>query len=397
MAYLFGAIAFVVALQVSVVLQEAGHFVTAKRAGMKATHFFVGFGPTLWSRRRGETEYGIKAIPLGGFVKIVGYTPLEEIDPRDEERAFYRRPARQRAVVIAAGVMVNFVLAFVLLMVLAMGVGVRTTGTATTTVGAVSPCVPPSLQSGCRPGAPASPAARAGLRPGDKVIALGGRRVTTWSDLREAIRAQPAGTPVPIEIERDGRTLRLRVEPARVGGGPYLGITARVVGGGYDRQGPAGAVAFAAGGIGRILQGIGSAVADLPAAMPRLFSPERGNSPGGQVGSVVGATQVSGQIFSSGDSWRDRIALFLSLVISVNVFLGAINVLPVLPLDGGHLAVLCYERIRAKIARIRGLPDPGTVDLTKLLPVTYVAVVLLIGLGVLLVLADVFNPLTLPQ
>jgi membrane-associated protease RseP (regulator of RpoE activity) len=397
MAYLFGVIAFVVALLVSVMLHEAGHFLTAKRFGMKATQFFVGFGPTLWSWRRGETEYGVKALPLGGFVKIAGYTPLEPIDPEDEPRAFYRQPAGRRAVVIIAGVVMNFALAFVLLVVLAMAVGLRTPGTGTTTVDAVSTCVPARVQDRCGTGGPPSPAAEAGLRPGDRVISLGGRPVATWEQLRQAIRAQPTGTSVPIVVERGGRRVESRVRPAEVGGSPYLGVTARVTGAGYERLGPVGATVFAAEGIGRMLGGIGTAVADLPAAIPRLFSPERGDTPGGQVGSVVGATEVSGQIFSAKDSWRDRIALFLALVISVNVFLGALNVLPLLPLDGGHLAVLAYEQVRAALMRIRGLPDPGNVDLAKLLPVTYIAVVLLIGLGVLLILADVFNPLTLPR
>ncbi|MBC6460025.1 M50 family metallopeptidase [Actinomadura sp. HBU206391] len=397
MAYLFGVIAFVVALLVSVMLHEAGHFLTAKRFGMKATQFFVGFGPTLWSWGRGETEYGVKALPLGGFVKITGYTPLEPIDPADEPRAFYRQPAARRAAVIVAGVVMNFALAFVLLTVLAMAVGLRTPGTGTTTVDAVSACVPAQIQNPCAAGDPPSPASEAGLRPGDKVISLAGRPVATWEQLRQAIGAQSAGTPVPIVVERGGRRVELRVRPAEVGGGPYLGVTARVTGEGYERLGPVSATAFATESIGRILGAVGAAVADLPAAIPRLFSPERADTPGGQVGSVVGATQVSGQIFSAKDSWRDRIALFLSLVISVNVFLGALNVLPLLPLDGGHLAVLAYERARAWLARIRGLPDPGNVDLAKLLPVTYIAVVLLIGLGVLLILADVFNPLTLPR
>ncbi|MFI0354061.1 M50 family metallopeptidase [Actinomadura sp. 9N407] len=402
MAFLLGAVAFVVALLVSVMLHEAGHLLTAKRFGMKATQYFVGFGPTLWSWRRGETEYGVKAIPLGGFVKIVGYTPLEEIDEADRPRAFYRQPAGRRAVVIAAGVVINFVFAFLLLMLMAMAIGIRVPGTATTTVEQVSPCVPASTQSACEEGDPPSPAAAAGMRAGDRVVAFNGTPVADWAQLRRAIGATRPGQSVQVAVERPAqgtaaRPVTLEVRLASAGGEPFLGMSSKVVGAGYERAGPVDAAVFASRVIGRTVGAIGEALADLPSAIPNLFSPDRASSPGGQVGSVVGATDVSGQIFASDSSWKDKIVLYLSLVVSVNIFLGALNVIPLLPLDGGHLAVVAYERARARIARVRGRPDPGTVDLTKLMPITYVAVVLLIGLGVLLILADLINPLTLPE
>ncbi|MDL4771587.1 M50 family metallopeptidase [Actinomadura xylanilytica] len=403
MAFLFGAVAFVVALLASVMLHEGGHLLTAKRFGMKATQYFVGFGPTLWSRRRGETEYGVKAIPLGGFVKIVGYTPLEEIDEADRPRAFYRQPAGRRAIVIGAGVAANFAFAFVLLMVMAMAVGVRVPGSASTTVDQVSACVPATLQDVCERGRPPSPAKEAGLRAGDRVVSFGGTRVRTWAELRAAIAAAPPGRPVQVVVERPSGPggaagpVTLTVRPARVAGETFLGMSAKVTGQGYERVGPLNATVFAARGVGTAVAGIGRALAGLPAAIPRLFSPDRGSTPGGQVGSVVGATDVSGQIFSSHSSGRDKIALFLSLVVSVNIFLGALNVVPLLPLDGGHLAVVAYERARAQIARLRGRPDPGTVDMTRLLPITYLAVLVLVGFGVLLILADLVNPLRLPQ
>lgn len=399
MAFLLGAVAFVVALLASVMLHEAGHLLTAKRFGMKATQYFVGFGPTLWSTRRGETEYGVKAIPLGGFVKIVGYTPLEEIDAADRSRAFYRQPASRRAVVIGAGIVANFLFAFLLLMVMAMTIGVREPGTVTSTVDEVTPCVPAGARVACGEGRPPSPAARAGLRAGDRVIAFDGTPVADWDDLTRAIdRAEP-GRTVRLVVRRPGaeQPLTLPVKLANVDGEPFVGMSAKVVGGGYERTGPLNAAVFAAGGIGRILAAVGEVAVDVPSAIPKLFSPERESTPGGQVGSVVGATDVSGQIFASDTSARDKIALFLSLVVSLNIFLGALNVLPLLPLDGGHLAVVGYERARAGFNRIRGRPDPGTVDMTKLLPLTYLVVLLLVGFGVLLILADLFNPLQLPE
>ena len=399
MAFLLGAVAFVVALLASVMLHEGGHLLTAKRFGMKATQYFVGFGPTVWSVRRGETEYGVKAIPLGGFVKIVGYTPLEEIDAADRPRAFFRQPAPRRAVVIGAGVVANFLFAFLLLMVMAMAIGVREPGTATSTVAEVSPCVPAGMRAACGEGRPPSPAARAGLRAGDRVVSFDGTPVADWRGLTEAIdRAEP-GRTVRLEVRRPGagRPVTLPVTLADVEGEPFVGVSAKVVGAGYERTGPLNAAVFAAEGIGRTLSGIGEVVVDLPSAIPRLFSPDRESSPGGQVGSVVGATDVSGQIFASeGAGTKDKLALFLSLVVSLNIFLGALNLLPLLPLDGGHLAVVAYERARAGFHRIRGRPDPGTVDMARLMPLTYLVVLVLVGFGVLLILADLFNPLRLP-
>ncbi|MFB4310956.1 RIP metalloprotease [Actinomadura sp. GTD37] len=399
MAFLLGAVAFVVALLASVMLHEGGHLLTAKRFGMKATQYFVGFGPTLWSTRRGETEYGVKAIPLGGFVKIVGYTPLEDVDEADRPRAFYRQPAGRRAVVIGAGVVANFAFAFVLLMVMAMTIGKPLPGTVTSTVEEVSPCVPATMQGACESGRPPSPAARAGLRAGDRIVAFGGTPVSDWNDLTRAIGDAKPGETVAVTVQRPGadRPLTVPVTLAEAGGEPFVGVSAKVAGGGYERAGPVDAAVFAGRGIGRTVEGIGRVAADLPAAIPRLFSPERESTPGGQVGSVVGATEVSGQIFSSDETARDKVALFLSLVVSVNIFLGALNVLPLLPLDGGHLAVVAYERARAGVNRVRGRPDPGTVDMTRLLPLTYLAVLLLVGFGVLLILADLVNPLRLPE
>ncbi|XRQ03597.1 M50 family metallopeptidase [Actinomadura welshii] len=400
MAFFLGALAFVVALLATVMLHEGGHLLTAKRFGMKATQYFVGFGPTLWSVRKGETEYGVKAIPLGGFVKIVGYTPLEEIDAADRPRAFYRQPAARRATVIGAGVAANFAFAFLLLMVMAMTLGVREAGSVTSTVDEVSPCVPASMSAACAEGRPPSPAARAGLRAGDRVISFDGARVADWAGLTEAIdRAEP-GRTVQVVVQRPGveRPVPLQVTLADVEGEPFVGMSARVVGGGYERTGPLNAAVFAANATGRTLAGIGDVVVALPSAIPKLFSPERESTPGGQVGSVVGATDVSGQIFASDASTtKDKVALFLSLVVSLNIFLGALNLLPLLPLDGGHLAVVAYERARAGVNRIRGRPDPGTVDMTRLLPLTYLVVLLLVGFGVLLILADLFNPLRLPE
>ncbi|MFC4906325.1 M50 family metallopeptidase [Actinomadura gamaensis] len=387
--------AFVVALLVSVMLHEGGHLLTAKRFGMKAVQYFVGFGPTVWSRTRGETEYGVKALPFGGFVKIVGYTPLEEIAEEDRERAFYRQPAGRRAVVIGAGVVANFVFAFLLLAVTAMTIGELHPGTPSTTVQKVGDCVPAGSSASCA-GRPVSPAKASGIRPGDRIVSFAGTPVAGWADFRTAIDRTKPGQAVPMVVRRDGTDRTLRITLADVGGASFVGVSSKVVGRSYERRGPVGAAGYAGRTLGQMVKGVGKVAADLPKALPKLFSPDRANSPGGQVGSVVGATEVSGQIFSSHATARDKTFLFLQLVVSVNVFLGALNVLPLLPLDGGHLAVVVYERARARIARLKGRPDPGTVDMTKLMPLTYFAVLVLVGLGVLLIVADLFNPLQIP-
>ncbi len=389
---LLGAVAFIVALLLSVVLHEAGHLLTAKRFGMKASQFFAGFGTTLWSRRRGETEYGIKAIPLGGFVKIVGYTPLENVDPADEPRAFYRQPAARRATVIVAGVVMNLVLAFLLVLVLAMGIGLPSGRAATTVVRRVSPCV--SAAEPCTARDPVSPSKQAGLRPRDRIVAFGGRAVGDWDQLSRAIRDTRPGTRVTVVVERRGRRISLPATVASLGGSGYFGVepAART-----RRLGPVSAAAFAGRFMGDMTVSIARVVVDIPHAIPKLFGHERASTPGGQAGSIVGGAEASGQVFSSSDTWRDKLTTFILLIASLNLFVGLLNLVPLLPLDGGHLAVVCYERIKALVFRLRGRPDPGPVDMTKLVPLTYVAVTLLIGLGVLLILADVINPLKVPQ
>ena len=208
---LIGWVIFIVALLFSVMLHETGHFVTAKKFGMKVTRYFVGFGPTIWSTWRGETEYGIKALPFGGFVKIVGMTSLDEVDPADEPRSFRRHPAWQRIVVLCAGSFMHFVLAFLLIFGLALGVGIENDNT--TQLGTISACVASNvtaLANGtCTPSNPPSPAKLAGLQPGDKVIAFDGTPVSNWTQLGDAIRRAQPGSPVTITVVRDGKTLTL--------------------------------------------------------------------------------------------------------------------------------------------------------------------------------------------
>jgi len=413
MSFLLGVVIFVVAVLISVILHEAGHFLTAKKFGMQATQFFIGFGPTLWSTTRGETEYGIKALPFGAFVRITGMTTLDEVDPADEPRSMRNKPAWQRAIVMVAGSFMHFALAFVLLLGLALGIGQANYNANTNSIGAVSPCVPASLklyeQGSCAGSKGASPARKAGIQAGDKIIAVGGTAVHNWSQLGVAIRAQPTGKPVSVTVLRNGKQLTLHATPTKIPGckGSCIGIGEAVV---FQRSSPVGAVAFAGSAFGEVLVGSADAFAKLPAALPDLFKScpkepkktasrcvPRSKTPAGDVTSVVGAADIAGQAVAQGGGWRYSVSDLLLIIISLNIFIGAFNLLPLLPLDGGHLAVIFYERIRAWLARIFGRPDPGLVDLQKLVPLSVGVFGLLIGLGLLLMAADIFNPVHLVQ
>ena len=395
MSFLLGILIFVLALLFSIMLHEAGHFVTAKKFGMKVTQFFVGFGQTLWSRRKGETEYGVKAIPAGGFVKIVGMTELEDVDPADEPRSFRRQPGWQRIIVLAAGSFMHFVLAFVLLFALAIGIGLAGAGTSTA-VGAIDTCVPSSLTSACKPSNPDSPAKAAGVRAGDKIIAVAGVPVRNWTQMGKVLRRQPAGEQIAVTVQRGGRQLTLHPSLAVIHGrqGSYLGVSPVVV---FQRTGPLGAVSYAGDKFGQIVAGSAGVVANLPKAVPDLFSKNRASGPGGQVTSVVGAADVTGQVVAARISWQARVAVVLLIVASLNIFVGLFNLLPLLPLDGGHLAIVIYERCRAWLARLRGKPDPGPVDFRRLIPVSVGVFALLVGFSLLLIMADLVNPVHIIQ
>jgi membrane-associated protease RseP (regulator of RpoE activity) len=388
---LVGALAFVLALLVSVVLHEGGHFATAKLFGMKATQFFVGFGPTLWSRTKGETEYGIKAIPAGGFVKIVGMTDLETLESQDDDqRAFWRFSAGKRAIVLVAGSTMHFVITVVLIFA-ALLIGPVSTSSAT--IGAPASCAPANATQVCTRTTAASPALSAGLKSGDKLVSVDGKRISSFDDLRAAIRADKSTKPLAISYERAGIVRSTQITPVLQVQGtskvPILGITAQ-----FTHIGPATAARKTITMLGTFISGTASSIAHFPDRVSTIFSTHR--DPNGAVG-VIGISRVSGDLLStSGIGWDARIADFLLLVAGVNLFVGVFNLLPLLPLDGGHLAVLGYEQLRDRIRRIGGYRGPlKRVDLTKLLPATYAVVAIFATLTVVLASADIVNPIHL--
>ena len=391
MSYTLGVIFFVIALLVSVMLHEAGHFLTARAFGMKASRFFVGFGPTLWSTHRGETEYGIKAIPAGGFVKIVGMTDLEEIAPGDEERAFYRQPAPQRLVVLSAGSLVHFVLAIVLLFIVLATTGDILKSDQTLTISEVSRCLPVDPNaSGCAPTDPSAPAFGK-LQAGDKVTALDGKPVSSYEAMRSQLRASP-GRSVTLTVVRDGRETNVTLTPLAVKQGNQVVGQIGVIP--LSRQHPlsvAGAVPRTFTTLGEMMKETGRALGDLPHQVSQILQGKPRSATG--AASVVDIARVSGQIAQAKVSFGERLANLVAIVAQLNFFVGVFNMLPLLPLDGGHVGIVLFERGRARLYRLLGRPDPGRVDLMKIMPVTYAVVAVFIGLSLLLIYAGIVNPI----
>jgi membrane-associated protease RseP (regulator of RpoE activity) len=388
-----GWLIFLVALLISVMWHETGHFVAAKRFGMKCTQYFIGFGPTLWSFHWGETEYGIKAIPAGGFVKIVGMTSLDEVAPEDEARSFRQHPRWQRLIVLGAGSFMHFVLAFVLIFGLAIGIGIENDNT--TSLGTISACVPPNVaalnnDAPCTAHDLKSPSTIAGLHVGDQITSFNGVPVSTWAQLKNVIQKAPAGTAVAITVLRDGKTITLHTKLAGVHGlGGYLGVAPETV---FQTASPLGAISYAGSGFWQVIYGTVDAVAQLPAAVPKLFAKSRSSSAAGDVTSVVGLADDTGQAVAAHVGWQYKVSFVLLLIASLNIYVGLLNLLPLLPMDGGHVFAIILERIRAWYARLRGRADPGLIDIQKLIPVSFSIFMLLAFFGVVLMIADIVNP-----
>jgi membrane-associated protease RseP (regulator of RpoE activity) len=393
MSYSFGVIFFVVALLTSVMLHEAGHFVMAKKFGMKATRFFVGFGPTLWSTRRGETEYGVKAIPAGGFVKIVGMTQLEELEPGDEERAFYKQPAPQRLVVLAAGSIVHFILAIVLLFIVVATTGDPLNSRLTLTVDATAQCLPvdPNVTS-CK-GLPPAPAFKQ-LEAGDRIEKADGMPLASYEQLRTRIQ-QSAGRPIVLTVSRHGVLRDIALTPV-----PVKDATGHVVG----RIGleplvvpapvsVAGAVPKTFALLGSFTTSTVSALGKLPHEIGQILQ-GRPRSATGALG-PVDIAKISGQIAQAKVSFGYRLANLVLIVAQLNFFVGIFNLLPLLPLDGGHVGIVVFEQARSRLYRLFRRRDPGRVDLMKVMPFTYAVVAVFVGLSLLLLYAGIANPVHL--
>ncbi|MGW3603518.1 M50 family metallopeptidase [Micromonospora sp. NPDC005161] len=413
MANLLGVALFALAILVSVSLHEAGHMLTAKAFGMKVTKYFVGFGPTLWSFKRGETEYGVKGIPLGGFCKIVGMTAQDDdVDPADEPRAMWRYPVWKRTIVMSAGSITHFALALIAIWIAAVSLGLPNRDFPTTeaqirqepAVIALSDCVvPENAPRACAPGDVASPAAQAQLRDGDRITSINGTPINNYGELLVALRGLKPGDPAQIDYVRDGQPAKTSTVLAQTQRPPLddpKGTVAPVAALGVGlvpttptrvTYGPVAAFGATGDFTRELAVGTVQALQRLPQKVPALWTAITGGERDVDTPiSVVGASRLGGEAFAN-KAWL----LFVTLFISLNFFIGVFNLLPLLPLDGGHIAIAWFERARSWLYAKIGRADPGRVDYLKLMPFTYV-VILIGGVFTLLTItADVVNPITL--
>jgi membrane-associated protease RseP (regulator of RpoE activity) len=389
MTSLLGITLFVLALMLAIFLHEGGHFVTAKLFGMKVERFFLGFGPTIWSFRRGETEYGVKALPLGGFCKIAGMSPYENdgnfleedrsgtaaATPTPPERQFRNKPAWQRSVVLAAGSITHFVVAILLTWMVLVAIGIGT-GQATTTIDRTVP-----LDSGSP-----SPAQNGGLNAGDQIVAVDGTPVESFEQLR-AVLQDKGGQQITIEYVRDGQRRSTTVTPVTVNNRGFLGFqpaeeTRRI---GVLAAIPESVELFwdttvaTVKGLGGFVTGLADRMSAPEPAPAGGGGGEVGNGGGGPIG-IVGITRLAGQAVAN-NQW----AIFIAILIQLNIVVGVFNLLPLPPMDGGYLAFVLWQVVTRR-----------EVDLRKVVPVAALIVGLLVMLTVGLVWLDITNPVPYP-
>lgn len=441
LAFIIGILVIVVGLAVSIALHEIGHLVPAKLFKVRVGQYMIGFGPTLWSKKFGETEYGFKAIPLGGYISMAGmYPPAagaakagaagggffrtmvqdardanDETIGDDDDRVFYKLPTYKRVIIMLGGPLMNLLFAGVLFTVILSGIGIQQSSN---TIATINECVIPasSTQTECTPSDPASPAAAAGLLPGDTITAIDDEPVSNFVEISTIIRDNP-GTELTFAIMRPAPTggeaapLTLTVTPM-LAQRPEVDANGNVV---IDESGTTqmvdvGFVGFGpqqvltpqplTAGVEQTVANVG-AVAGIMVELPvKLYNTAVSLVTGGERDpngpiSVVGVGRIAGEVATIDAPIATRVAGVLSLVASLNIALFVFNLIPLLPLDGGHIVVALWDAIKRGWAKIFRRPAPKPVDATKLVPLTFVVVILLVGMGALLLVADIFNPVQL--
>lgn len=404
MMFALGVVAFAVCILLSVALHECGHMWVARGTGMKVRRYFVGFGPTLWSTRRrnklGETEYGVKAVPLGGFCDIAGMTSVEELAPDEHDVAMYKQKTWKRVAVLFAGPGMNFVVGLVLIYMIAIVWGLPNLNAPTSAIvgetGCVADQISPDQMAECTgPG----PAAAAGIRPGDVIVRVGDTPVATFDEARAAL--QKSAGPTDIVVDRDGEqlTFTVAVQQTRRITGPDGEIkTVGAIGIAPAqfppvKHNPVSAVPATFAFTGDLAVEIGKVLAKIPTKVGALIEAIGGGERDKETPiSVVGASIIGGETVENG-LWM----AFWFFLAQLNFVLGAINLVPLLPFDGGHIAIAVYEKIRNMIRSARGLAAAPPVNYLKLLPATYVVLAVVVCYMALTVTADLINPIKLFQ
>lgn len=448
MLFLLGVLLIAIGVGASIALHELGHLIPAKLFGVKVTQYMIGFGPTIWSRRKGETEIGLKAIPLGGYVRMIGMFPprpedepgqlrlsstgrvrqmsdqmrqeaYEPVDPADEDRVFYKLAAWKKVVIMFGGTFMNLVIAAVLIVFVACGLGLPKQ--TSTQVGNIQPCLATSVDTTGKPdcaGKPASPAERAGFKENDTLVSINGVKITTTEQAITQIRKYP-DQQVPMVVRRtvNGTTVdkTLEVTPERhtvvkldsngqevldIWGKPVTesaGMIGAGIGGGTwvtHHASPAEAVGI----VGHGLKQTAAVFVKIPQKMVGVFSAAFGSGKRDANGpiSVVGVGRIAGDVAGAHQvSILDKAITMLMMLASLNLALFVFNLVPLLPLDGGHVAGAIWEAIKRGWYRARGLTGPVYADVSKALPLAYgVSMVLILMFG-LLIYADIVNPVKL--
>jgi membrane-associated protease RseP (regulator of RpoE activity) len=404
MMWVIGVALFALAILVSVALHECGHMWVARATGMKVRRYFVGFGPTLWSTRRpnklGSTEYGVKAIPLGGFCDIAGMTSIDEIAPEDSRYAMYKQKTWKRTAVLFAGPGMNFIVGLVILYGIALHWGFPNLHPQQVAYVTETSCVAPQISKDKLADCTGEgPAASAGIREGDVIVKIGDTAVNNSAEMVAAVRKLTG--PTTFVIDRDGQQITTVVDPTQtqrytskeaqtpttvaaigVAGSDYGPVE-------YTQYNPVTAIPGTVAFTGDLAVELGKSLAKIPTKVGALVHSIGGGERDPETPiSVVGASIIGGDAFE-----RGFYLAFWFFLAQLNFVLGAINLVPLLPFDGGHIAVAWFEKVRNVIRKSRGLVAAAPVNYLKLMPATYVILVFVVGYMALTVTADFVNPI----